>query len=153
MFTIKIGLKQREALSPLLFNFALKYAIRRVRVNQYGLKLYGTHQLLVCADDVNIMGGGVHTIRKNTKALLVDSKETGLEVNGDTTMYMVMSRDQNAGRSHNMNNDDSSYERVVQFKYLETTLTYRSSIREQIKSILTSGIFFVFQCALQKLKD
>ena len=51
-------------------------------------------------------------------------------------LYMVMSLDQNTGRSHNINNDDSSCERVVQFKYLETTLTYQSSIQEQIKNIL-----------------
>ena len=67
MFTIKIGLKQGEGLSPLLFSFALEYAIRRVQVNQYGLKLYGTHQLVFYADDDNIMGGSVHTVRKNTK--------------------------------------------------------------------------------------
>jgi len=153
MFTRKNGLKQGEALSPLLFNFAVEIAVRRVQVNKYGLKLYGTHQLLVYTDDVNIMGGIVHTIRKNTKALVVDSKETGLEVNGVTAVYMVMSRDQNTGRSHNINNDDCSCEREVQFKYLETNLTYRNSIQEQIKNILTTGNFFVFQSALQKLKD
>jgi hypothetical protein len=60
MFPIRNGLKQRDALSPLLFNFALEYAIKRVQVNQNGLKLYGTHQLLVYADDVNILGGSVH---------------------------------------------------------------------------------------------
>jgi len=74
----------------LLFNFALEYAIRTVRVNQVGLKLNGTHQLLVYADDVNILGGSVHTINKNAEALIVASKEIGLEVYTDTTKYMVI---------------------------------------------------------------
>jgi hypothetical protein len=105
MFPIKNGPKQGDALSLTLFNFALEYAIRRVQLNQDGVKLNGTHQLLGYADDVNILAGSVHTIEKNTEALVVASKEIGLEVNAEKTNYMVMSRDLNAGRNHNLKTD------------------------------------------------
>jgi hypothetical protein len=97
MLPIKNDFKQGDTLSPFLFNFPLEYAIRRIQVNQDGLKLNCTHQLLVYADDVYILGGSVYTIKKNTKALLFASKETGLEINADKTMYMVLPQDQNAG--------------------------------------------------------
>jgi hypothetical protein len=54
-------------------------------VTQDGLKLNGTHQLLVYADDVNILGGSVHIIKKNVEALVVAWKEIRLEVNADKT--------------------------------------------------------------------
>ena len=148
MFPIRNGLKQ-DALSPLLFNFALEYAIMRVQVNQDGLKLYGKHQLLVYADDVNMSGGSVHTIKGNAEALVVASKETGLEVNADTTKYIVMFPDQNAGCSHNTKTDNSSFERVEEFKYLGTTTTNQNSIQEEIKSSLKSGI--ACYCSWQNL--
>jgi len=69
------GLKQGDAISPLLFNFASEYAIRRVQVNQDGCKLNGIHQLLVYADDVNILGGSIHTMKENAEALVVASKD------------------------------------------------------------------------------
>jgi len=72
MFPIKYGLKQRDDLSPLLFNFPLKKPIRRIQVNQDGLKLNGTQQLLVYAnDDVNLSGRSIHTVKKKTEALVV----------------------------------------------------------------------------------
>jgi hypothetical protein len=92
------------------------YPIRKIQVSQDGLKFNCTHQLLVYTVDVNILGGSVHTIKENIGVLAVDSKELGLEVNADKTKYMVMSRDQNASRNHSIKTDNSSFERVGDFK-------------------------------------
>ena len=81
MFPLRSGLKHRNALWPLLFDFALEYVIRRV--NYDGLKLNDTHQLVVYSDDVNVLGGSVRSIKKNTQALVLGSKEIGLEGNAD----------------------------------------------------------------------
>jgi len=81
-------LKQGDALRPSLCNFALEQAIRRVQVIQDSLKLNGIHELLVYADDINLLGGSIHTIKKKTETLLVSSKETGLDVYADKTKYM-----------------------------------------------------------------
>jgi hypothetical protein len=103
----------------LLFNFALEYNSRRVHLNQDGLKLNGAHLRLFYANDVTKLGGSVQIIKKNTEALLVTSKEIGLEVNADKSNYMVISRDQDAGRSHGLKTDNNSFKRVEEFKYWE----------------------------------
>jgi hypothetical protein len=66
-FPIRNGLTQGDALSPLLLNFALEYAIKKIQENQVGLKLNGTHQLLYYADDANPLGVNVDVIQKNTE--------------------------------------------------------------------------------------
>ena len=89
------------------------------------------------------------------------SKEIGIEVYANKTRYMVMSRDQNEGRSHSVKNDNSSFERVEEFIYLETTLTNQNFIQEETKSRLKSESvcyhsvqnLFVFKFAIQKFKD
>jgi hypothetical protein len=84
-FPIQNGLKQGDALSPLLFNFALEYAIRKVREKQVGLELTGTHQLPAYADYVNLLGYNIDTIGKTTDTLINDSKEVGSEINVEKT--------------------------------------------------------------------
>jgi hypothetical protein len=68
-FPIQNGLKQGDALSPLHFNFGLEYAIRKVQEIQVELKSIGTHQLLVYADDVNLLSDNINTTKKNTHSL------------------------------------------------------------------------------------
>ena len=73
-------------------------------------------------------------VKKNTKALVVaSSKEIVLEVNADRTQYTVMSRDQNAGRSHSIKTDNSVFERAEQLRYLGTALRNKNDIQEQMK--------------------
>ena len=85
------------------------------------------------------MGEIVHTIKENSEALIVASKENGLEVNADKTKDIVMSRDQNARRSHNIKTDNNSFERWEEFKYLGKPLTHQNSIQGEIKRRLQSG--------------
>ena len=88
----------------------------------------------------------MHTVKENTEALVVATNETGLEVNADNTKYMVMSREQTAGLSHTMKIDNSSIERVEEFKYFGTTLTNQNSIQKEIKSRLKVGNACTTRC-------
>jgi hypothetical protein len=101
------------------------------------LKLNGTY-ILVYDDDI-IPGGKVYTVKKNTEALVVASKKTRPDVNADKIKHMIMSRDQNAGRSHNIKIHLSSFERVEQVEYLGKTLTNKNFIQEEIESRVKSG--------------
>jgi hypothetical protein len=78
-FPIENGRKQGDDLSPLLFNFALEYAIRKVWENQMRMEMNGTHQLLAYADDVNLLRDNIDTIKKNKETIIDASKEAGPE--------------------------------------------------------------------------
>ncbi|KAJ4447112.1 hypothetical protein ANN_09112 [Periplaneta americana] len=132
-FPIHCGLKQGDALSPLLFNFALEYAIRKVQDNRQGLELSGLHQLLAYADEVNMLGENPQTIRENTGILSEASKAIGFEINPEKTKYMIMSRDQNIVRNGSIKIGDLSFEEVEKFKCLGATVTNINDTREEIK--------------------
>jgi hypothetical protein len=125
------------------------------------LKLNGTHQILFYADDTNILGGDEITRKEKVDPLLVAIKESGLVVNADKIMYMVMSGDQTSGRFHNMKNDNISFERVEKFECLGTTLTNQnfssgsnqepSEVRECL--LLFGAEHLVSQFAIKIYKD
>jgi hypothetical protein len=87
------------------------------------MKLNGTYHLLVYADNVNLLGDNIDTIKKNTETSTDESKEVDLEVNVEKTNYMVLSSHRNSGRHHDIKRANRSFENVAQFRYLGTTVT------------------------------
>ena len=136
---INCGRKQGDSLSPLLFNFALEYAIRRVQENGIGLELNGKHQFLVYVDDANMLGENLQTVQETTEIAIKASKDIGLEVNSEKAKYMITSCHRKVGQNPNRVIGNLWFENVKKFKYLGVTVTNTTDIREEIKRRINVG--------------
>jgi hypothetical protein len=103
------------------------------------LELNGTHQLLVYADNVNLLGDCLNPIKEKAETLLEASRFIGLEINAEKTKYMIMSRHANSGQNQNIRIVNESFENVAKFKYMGTTLANQNDIHDEIKCRLNSG--------------
>jgi hypothetical protein len=116
----------------LLFHFAFEYALRKFKKYQVSLELNGTHQLLVLADDIYLLGDSINTLKEKTETLLEASRDVGLEINAEKTKCMVMFHHPNSGQNQYIRIANESFENVAKFKYLGRTLTAeRHSRRNQ----------------------
>jgi hypothetical protein len=132
-------LKQGDALSLFIFNSSLDYSIRKIQKNKEGLELNGTHQLLVYADDVNLLDENINIIKENTEALSDASKEVRLEVNTEKSKYTFMPCHKTAGQNLYIKAANKSFENVSEFIYLGMTVTNKNCILGEIKSRLNLG--------------
>ncbi|PSN46866.1 hypothetical protein C0J52_13676 [Blattella germanica] len=125
IFEIHNGLKQGDALSPLLFNFVLEHVIKSLE-DKEGVQLNGNHKLLVYADDIVLLGGSEEILNDNMHILRSNTKKLGLEVNVNKTKYMVTRRNVSCNANGQLITNEGNFLR-------RALITNRNEIQKEIK--------------------
>lgn len=139
-FQTTTGLKQGDALSPILFNIVLEMAIREVQEEYLGINCGQNLPLLAYADDVVILGESEQDIKKATELLIRSANKRGLNINDTKTKYMRIGRNKDQRRNAaGIQVGEYMFEEVDDFKYLGTNLSSTNDNHEEIKKRMTSG--------------
>jgi hypothetical protein len=150
--------KTRICSLAIALQFCLRICHQESPRKSVSLELNGTRQLLVYADDINLLGDSMNTTKEKTEILLETSKDVGLEINTEKTKYMIVSYHQNSGQYQNIRIANESFENMEKFKYLGMTLTNQNDLHNEIKSRMNSGnacyhsvLNLLFSCFISKM--
>ena len=113
-------------MSSLLFNFALEYAILKIREDKKGLPLSGLNQLFVYVDHVDLLGDNIDALQSNTNILVEACDEIGLQVNVQKTKYKITSRNTGDEGNRYITIKNEILEKVNKFKYLGACVTSKN---------------------------
>ncbi|CAG9130045.1 unnamed protein product [Plutella xylostella] len=149
-FAVVTGLKQGDALSPMLFNLALEHVLRGVLELDFGLQLNGKHKVVGYADDLAVLGKTAEEVRKAAKLLDTEAGKIGLRINRGKSEYLHMKRYKDkSGRRQDLHVGDVTYKGVSRFKYLGCTVTDTNTRDEEIDTRIQS--FLRCSAALHKV--
>jgi len=137
-FKIRNGLKQGNALYPLIFNFALEYSILKMKKEKKRLSLNCLNQLFVYADEVDLIVDDINALQNNTVACVEACDEIGLQINIDKRKYMITSRN-TGNEGNNIRIRDEVIEKVNKFKYFGAHAKNKNQVTEEIKKSLSNG--------------
>ncbi|KAL4084379.1 hypothetical protein QTP88_028202 [Uroleucon formosanum] len=130
------GLRQGDAISPVLFNIVLEKVVREAALDKEGVKLGKNNiGILAYADDIVLMAESKDKLKEESKQLINAAKRVGLEINAEKTEYMVVQRHEQIGcRNEVLEVENYKFKRVQQFKYLGTLITQPNEIGTKIKA-------------------
>lgn len=137
VFAVNSGVRQGDALSPILFNLMLEYIFRKSNTPQGNILYQQSNQVLAYADDICVIGLASNRVKEVLDPLVQFSASVGLEINEGKTKYLVTGfRDQDAS---GFSSGDHTFERVMSFRYLGSLITHDNSVGEDIKARLAAG--------------
>jgi len=134
--SVSTGLRQEDALSPILFNIALEKVIKKSRIEENGIRLGGCIiGVLAYADDIVLLAENKENLKEQAGKLLDTAKRIILEINAEKTEYPIMQRGEVADHVHSfLEVGQYKFQRMKEFKCLGSILTEKNDKFTEIKA-------------------
>ena len=131
-FEVRSGLKQGDALSPVLWNIALESVFRNFKHRQQFFSRTGISLILAYADDIDVVGDSYDAVRGIFLQFQQDAKKIGLNINEDKTKYLHLTQYSSVRLPTKINKGSSIFERPLEFKYIGALITDDNEMRKEI---------------------